>query len=108
MVPILGTTFGSNFGYHFWSPGWEQFAFVFLQVFVTLGTPPRTVRRPPTRTAMANKQPTHRAVSTSVASHSAGHWVVMGSSSGYQKCFPCWSNSVAHCVVSCACLGAKK
>ena len=83
MVPILGTTFGSNFGYHFWFTVWEPFALAFLQVFVTLGKSPRTFRRTPSRAAMANKQPTHRAVPKSVASHSAAHWVVMNSSSEY-------------------------
>ena len=67
MIPILGSCFGTlrahnlfsnnnGRGYEFWFQLWVSLlvAFlgarcvcVFLQDFVTLGTPPRTVRRPP-------------------------------------------------------------
>ena len=84
MVPILGTTFGSNFGYHFWSHVWV-FALAFFVSFCDFGHVAAHSSSSHHPRPMANKQPTHRDVPQSVASHSAAHWVVMSSSSGYQK-----------------------
>ena len=93
-----GTSCGSNFGYHFWFQFWVPLlvpclgticacVVFFFASFCDFGHVAAHSSSPPTRAAMADKQPTHRAVPKSVASHSAAHWVVMSSFSGYQM-FP--------------------
>ena len=125
MIPILGSCFGTlrahnlfsnnnGRGYEFWFQLWVSLLVTFLGArcvcvffarFCDFGHAAAHSSSPPphTRAAMTNNQPTHRGVPKSVACHSAAHWVVMGSSSGYQKCFPCWSHSAAHWVVIGSC-----